>query len=147
MIESRPGDPTAPQVSSDGDRRSTPRYEAGETIVVLSWAEGDSYRSVEGPLRDVSQGGGAVVAKSAPAVGTVVWFRIQGDQTSPWVEGRVVSVRRKGRFGFGRDQVIHWRFKELCPYPIFRSAIPGFTRSVDVHDEQLPGFEKRDWRG
>jgi len=111
----------------------------------LSWTEGGTQRSVESTLCDISLGGGAALATSAPTVGAVLWFRLQGDETSPWVEARVVSVAKTGFLGFGR-RLIRWQFPDPCPYQIFKAAIQGFSRSTDIEEQTHPGFEKRDWR-
>ncbi|SIO59277.1 hypothetical protein SAMN05444166_5988 [Singulisphaera sp. GP187] len=128
------------------DRRSASRYDTGPTYVVLSWTEGETLLSVVATLRDISLSGGSALAKNAPCVGTMAWFRLQGDDTSPWVAATIVAVSKTGLLGRG-PRLIRWKFPEACPYLIFKAAINGFSASQDVDDVTMPGYTRRDWRG
>jgi hypothetical protein len=146
MLQRRTSDNASRQEGSGGDRRGSPRYEAGKTLVVLSWNEGEAYRTVVGTLRDISLGGGAALAETAPPVGTVVWFRLKEDQSSPWVAASIVAVSKTGMLGLGQ-RLVRWKFPEPCLYHVFKAAINGFSESVDIEEVTMPGYDKRDWRG
>lgn len=108
------------------DRRKTPRYAAGGTVVILTWPDGDDYRTVAAELKDISFGGGSALVESAPPAQSTVWFRVRGDDTSPWIGATVVGVSRTGLLGRG-PRFLRWRFAESCPYGIFKAAIDGFS--------------------
>ncbi|AGA27416.1 hypothetical protein Sinac_3143 [Singulisphaera acidiphila DSM 18658] len=128
-----------------GDRRGASRYVTGQTFVILSWTEGEELRSVVATLRDISLGGGSALAKVAPSAGTMAWFRLQGDNTSPWVAATIVAISKTGLLGLG-PRWIRWKFPESCPYHLFKDAINGFSSSREVDDVTLPGYTRRDWR-
>src|SRR4051794_17628646 len=125
---------------SGSERRLTPRYPAGGTSVVLTWTEDNNFRSVGASLRDISQGGGSGMAEDAPAPGTVLWFRLTGDDTTPWIGATVIGVSKSGFLGRG-PRLVRWQFRESCPYEVFKAAIEGFN--VDVHAND-PGYNYRD---
>lgn len=145
MLQRRSNSGT-PGPSGRGDRRSASRYVTGQTFVILSWTEGDQTENVVATLRDISLGGGAALAKTAPCAGTSAWFRLQGDNESPWVAATIVSVTKTGLFGRG-PRLVRWRFPEACPYHLFKEAINGFSASVEIEDVTMPGYTRRDWRG
>lgn len=132
--------------SGRGDRRKASRYDTGQTFVILSWTEGDELRSVVATLRDISLNGGSALAKIAPCAGTNAWFRLQGDDTSPWLAATIVASSKTGLLGRG-PRLVRWRFPEPCPYHLFKAAINGFSASRDVDDVTMPGYTRRDWRG
>src|SRR5262245_33670031 len=109
-----------------GDRRIAPRYLAGGTTVVLSWNKDDSHKSVRATLQDISLGGGAALAEEAPPVGSLVWFRLFGDDQTPWIGINIIAVSRTGLLRLG-PRLVRWRFRDPCPYQVFKSAIDGFS--------------------
>lgn len=131
--------------SSGRDRRTSPRYPAGGTIAILSWSDGEDYRTVAARLSDISLGGGSALAETAPPEKSPVWFRLRGDDASPWVGATVISVCRTGMLGRG-PRFIRWRFSEACPYQIFKEAIDGFSEEVHDQDYTRRNTTRSEWR-
>jgi hypothetical protein len=127
MLERRLHDQNVSQDrrASGRDRRLAPRYPAKGTWAVLTWHDGEDYRTMAAVLRDISLIGGSALADQPLEPGTPLWFRVSGDDQSPWVGGRVVGVARTGLLGRG-PRLIRWSFAEACPYGVFKSAISGF---------------------
>src|SRR3954470_12302450 len=113
------------------DRRNARRYAAGGTLAVLTWAEGDDMRTASARLRDISLAGGSALVESPPPKGTLVWFRLQSDLYSNWLGAYIIGVSRTGVLGRG-PRLVRWRFRETCPYEIFKAAIEGFTSEVAI---------------
>ncbi|WP_406701239.1 hypothetical protein V5E97_29930 [Singulisphaera sp. Ch08] len=135
-----------PNPKRGDDRRSASRYIAGLTNVILGWTEAETPRSVVARLRDISLEGGSALAKIAPHAGTTAWFRLQGDDASPWIAVSIVAISRTGLLGCG-PRLVRWKFPEACPYHVFKAAINGFSASQDVDEVKMPGYTPRDWRG
>lgn len=127
------------------DRRVAPRYRAGGTNVILTWAEDDDYRTVGAVLRDISLGGGSALADNAPPTGSPAWFRLHGDDSTPWIGVTVIAASRTGILHLG-PRLVRWRFSEACPYQVFKAAIDGFSLEMHTPDQTVHGYNYRDWR-
>jgi hypothetical protein len=147
MLERRLAETSVPldRRSDERDRRIAQRYRAGGTCVVLTWTEDDEYRTIAATLRDLSLGGGSALAGEAPPKGTLFWFRLGSDRSSQWIGAHVVGVSRTGILGRG-PRLIRWRFRESCPYQIFKSAIEGFSQAVQILEYNANGPLRRDRR-
>jgi hypothetical protein len=104
------------------DRRSAPRYTAGETAAVIGWAVGEEHRTIAATLIDISVGGILASVESFPPRGEVVWFRLDGEVPSAWVKASVIATTTTGCLAWTRRR-IRLRFLESCPYDLFKSAI------------------------
>ena len=147
MLDRRQIDRTVSQEqrSRASDRRIAPRYAAGGTTVVLSWNKDDEHHTVGATLQDISLGGGSALAEEAPPVGSLVWFRLLGDDRTPWIGVNIIAVTRTGLLRLG-PRLVRWRFRDPCPYQVFKSAIDGFSFEAATPQQTVADYNYRDWR-
>jgi hypothetical protein len=131
--------------ASPGDRRTAPRYVTGGTSALIGWAEGDAHRTTRARLIDISMGGFSAWIEEFPPCGVAVWFRLEGENPSPWIKASVVKTIKSGYFFWTRLQA-RFRFLEPCPYDLFKEAIEGFTKEVQYTEGIFEGFNGRHWR-
>jgi hypothetical protein len=93
---------------------ATPRSDANAS----SEAKMQSCRAF---ILDLSHTGALLVCDAAPVEGQSVWVRLDGPETSAWVEGslRGVSIREPGKF------LVRLAFRDACPYDFFKAAVYG----------------------
>jgi hypothetical protein len=130
---------------ASSERRSTTRYEASGTPVVIGWGEGEGRQITAGTLINISLGGCAVQVTTFPPNEGDVWIRLTAAESTPWIRASVVETIKRGRFGWTR-RFVRLRFVESCPYDLFKAAIEGFTREVQLPDFEAKGYSIRDWR-
>jgi hypothetical protein len=80
-----------------------------------------------------------------PPTGEAVWIRLTGSESAPRMKASVVETIKRGRFGWTR-RIVRLRFIESCPYELFKAAIEGFARDVQLPDFVAEDFSSRDWR-
>jgi hypothetical protein len=78
-------------------------------------------RSCRAFILNLSHTGALLVSETAPVEGQSMWVRLDGPETSDWVEGsvRAVSKREPGKF------LIRYVFRDACPYAFFKAAVYG----------------------
>jgi hypothetical protein len=136
---------TIRQAVASSDLRSTTRYAASGTPVLIAWGEGDGHQTAAGTLINIGLGGSAVQVTTFPPNEGPVWIRLTHSQSLPWIEASVVETIKRGRFAWTR-RFVRLRFIEPCPYDFFKAAIEGFSREVQLPDFEADGFSTRDWR-
>jgi hypothetical protein len=129
----------------DTERRSASRYATPGTPVLIAWGEGPDYRTTAGTLTDISLGGCAVQVTTLPPKRGAVSIRLTGPAPSPWIQASVLEAIKRGRFAWTR-RIVRLRFTESCPYDLFKAAIAGFTREIQLPDFEAQGYSIRDWR-
>jgi hypothetical protein len=127
------------------DRRGAPRYATQGTAAVIGWAVGEEHRTIPATLIDISLGGSSAWVESFPPRGEAVWFRLDGENPSPWIKASVIEAITKGYLFWTRKRV-RLRFLEACPYDVFKAAIEGFTREIQQDFHPIEGFHSRLWR-
>jgi hypothetical protein len=128
-----------------GDRRAAPRYATGGTSALIGWAEGEAHRTTPARLIDISMGGFSAWVEEFPPRGVAVWFRLEGENPSPWIKASVVKTIKSGYLFWTRRQA-RFRFLEACPYELFKDAIEGFSQHIQYSDQVFEGFNGRYWR-
>jgi hypothetical protein len=127
------------------DRRGAPRYGTHGTAAVLSWAEEDQPRTTPATLIDVSMGGFSAWVETFPPRDVPVWFRLDDERPSPWLKASVVATIKSGCL-FWTRRAVRLRFLESCTYDLFKRAIEGFTREIELRGQPYEGFDSRYWR-
>lgn len=126
----------------DPNRRQSNRYASGVPVVLGWWIE-DEFRSIDGTLLDVSQGGAAVVlAPEANPPEENAHLRLAEGSESPWVAVEVRSVQPSK----GGAKIAHLQFDGGCSYAFFRKAMPA-THLDSMGVSYASGdFDTRSWR-
>jgi hypothetical protein len=133
------------QAAASGERRTTMRYAASGTPLLIAWSEGDGHRTAAGTLINISLGGCAAEVPAFPPTDEALWVRLKDSASSPWIQASVVETIKRGRFAWTR-RIVRLRFVDACPYDLFKAAIEGFTREVQLPDFEADGYSVRDWR-
>ena len=137
--------PTPRHRSAAGhDRRHAQRYATSGTSGIIGWSEGDEQRTTPATLIDISLGGCAAHVTIFPPTESPVWVRLVSLPSSPWIEASVVATVKRGSFAWTK-RLVRLRFVEGCPYDVFKAAIDGFSREVQLPDFEAKGFSIRDW--
>jgi hypothetical protein len=75
------------------ERREHPRHRLRDVPGILGWRAGDRLFTCRMTMLDISGGGAAVLAESAPPVNQSVWIRLESGATgAERIEARVVST-------------------------------------------------------
>jgi hypothetical protein len=106
------------------DRRGALRHPSKEHVAVgLRWMEGIQECIARGDFLNISALGALLGVDRAPAIGQMVWLRIDGEAPSDWVEATVVEVEPGQRHATS----VRVTLRESCPYALFTAAVNWFT--------------------
>ena len=104
--------------------RTNPRH-GSSACARLSWPGRDEDITVRARLIDISRAGAALLTKEAPPVDAPVRLRLVGQESTPWVEAKVLGMDPMTR---GRHRV-RLLFHEPCPTFFLRAAVLGAPES------------------
>ncbi len=100
--------------------RTNPRHDSS-ALARLSWPGRDQDHTIRARLIDISRAGAALLTKEAPPVDAHVRVRLVGQESTPWVEAKILGVEPMTR---GRHRV-RLQFHEPCPTFFLRAAVLG----------------------
>ena len=104
--------------------RTNPRH-GSSARARLSWPGRGEDVIVRARLIDISRAGVALLTKEVPPVDAPVRLRLVGQESTPWVEAKVLGVDPMSR---GRHRV-RLLFHEPCPTFFLRAAVLGTPES------------------
>jgi hypothetical protein len=111
-------------VRQSKDRRGAPRYTPAEALVAcLCWHQGDEHKYTKGTIINVSATGILMMVDEVPPPKGAVWIRLEPPHPTDWVEGDTVRVENH----WGEPKTARVRFREACPYDMFKAAVNGFA--------------------
>jgi len=105
--------------------RTNPRH-GSSARARLCWPGRDEDLTIRARLIDISRAGAALLTKEAPPVDAHVRVRLVGQDSTPWVEAKVLGVEPMTR---GRHRV-RLLFHEPCPTFFLRAAVLGTPESA-----------------
>jgi hypothetical protein len=130
---------TAP-VKPAGEATRSNRRRRSSARVLLSWAQGDEWRTIPGRLRDISRAGAGLLAVAAPPMTGRVRLRLAEGEETPWIEAEIVGIEKERE----RRHRVRLRFLSPCPSFMLQPAILGHI-TVDDQLQPSPG-ERVAWR-
>src|SRR4051794_21465323 len=89
--------------------RTNPRHDSS-ALARLSWPGRDADLTIRARLIDISRAGAALLTKEAPPVDAQVRVRLVGEESTPWLEAKILGVEPLSR---GRHRV-RLQFHEPC---------------------------------
>jgi hypothetical protein len=106
------------------DRRAAPRYSTSESLAAcLCWHVGEEHKYTQSEILNVSTTGLLLQVVESPPEHAKVWVRLEEPNPTDWVEADVVRVESR----WGEPKTARLRFRESCPYDIFKAAVNGFA--------------------
>ncbi len=106
--------------------RSNPRRRSSIRIE-LAWAEEKEWRTIPARLRDISRGGAALFARSAPPLTRKARLRIVKEDGCPWIEAEILGVVQETPTRYR----IRVQFEAPCPNLLLRLAILDGLESAE----------------
>jgi hypothetical protein len=111
-------------VRQSKDRRGAPRYSPSESVAAcLCWHAGKEHQYTKSEILNVSMTGVMLRVVEVPPENAPVWVRLEEPNPTDWVEADVVRVNNH----WGEPKTARLRFREPCPYDIFKAAVNGFA--------------------
>ena len=100
------------------DFRTNPRHDSSATIEI-SWDDGRKTVTSRGHLINLSRLGAALVVPGPPPVTKRLLVRLDGEVSTPWMEGEVLGIDSHER----RKYRVRMRFTEPCPNVFLKAAV------------------------
>lgn len=110
------------------DRRATLRHPARDNQALVGWWDGREFRQIAASFRNISLGGGLVIAAEPPR-SRRVWIRLEWPVKSQWRRARVMRIGLDG--GQSATAV---SFPELCDEELFDALVAGQACLLRVDD-------------
>jgi hypothetical protein len=103
-----------------GNRRRSIRYSAVNDRLWIGWWAGDEFVLMQARLINISEGGVLVGVTPAPAVGQMVWMRLEGNTTSESLSAVVLESRW---VMLKRRYLVRLGFPKVCPQDFYEAAL------------------------